>query len=238
MWWKSFSVVPWQARLFSWMVERERERDRERETDRQTEKRERDPYTHIHTHTQRVNNTNFYSLNPPGAQLHHSLPLYNILTKFTTASKCDIGSTPQKQTKFLYQDIYGPKVNSSTSLYSSCCIALKSNHSLSRNSIRSYTTKSKISSFRAWNWQFVCWLLAKRCSNMLAYLIDTDAQATVHAATLRQKLQIKLSISPSHSADPIKPGAWQSSHCSSPNFWGKRCGILKFNVGSLAPYGK
>ena len=56
------------------------------------------------------------------------------------------------------------------------------------------------------------------------YLRDGSAQTIVRAATLRQKLQVKLSTSPSHSiltpgrpvpgADPITPGAWQSSHWS------------------------
>ena len=36
-------------------------------------------------------------------------------------------------------------------------------------------------------------------SNLLVYLRDGSAQTIVHAATLRWKLQIKLSISPSHS---------------------------------------
>ena len=55
-------------------------------------------------------------------------------------------------------------------------------------------------------------------SNMLVYLRDGSAQTILHAATLGQKLQIKLSISPSHSiltspsTDPISPGAWQGSH--------------------------
>ena len=35
-------------------------------------------------------------------------------------------------------------------------------------------------------------------SNMLVYLRDESAQTTVCAATLRQKLQIKLSVSPTH----------------------------------------
>ena len=34
---------------------------------------------------------------------------------------------------------------------------------------------------------------------MLVYLRDGSAQISVHAATLRKKLQIKLSISPNHS---------------------------------------
>ena len=36
-------------------------------------------------------------------------------------------------------------------------------------------------------------------SNMLVYLRDGSAQTSICAATLRWKLQIKLSISPSHS---------------------------------------
>ena len=46
---------------------------------------------------------------------------------------------------------------------------------------------------------FVCWLL-----NMLVYLKDGSAQAILRAATLRQKLQIQLSTSPSHSI--LTPG--------------------------------
>ena len=59
---------------------------------------------------------------------------------------------------------------------------------------------------------------------MLVYLRDGSAQTIVRAATLRQKLKIKLSTTPSHSnsdtgptstsADPITPGAWQGSHGS------------------------
>ena len=41
-------------------------------------------------------------------------------------------------------------------------------------------------------------LVAQHPSNMLAYIRDGSAQAMVCAATLRPKLQIKLSISPSH----------------------------------------
>ena len=47
----------------------------------------------------------------------------------------------------------------------------------------------------------VGWLLA---CNMLVYLRDGSAQSSERAATLRQKLQIKLSISPSHSI--LTPG--------------------------------
>ena len=56
---------------------------------------------------------------------------------------------------------------------------------------------------------------------MLVYLSDGPALKSLHAATLRWKVQIKLSTSPSHSiltpgltspsADPIMPGAWQGS---------------------------
>ena len=46
---------------------------------------------------------------------------------------------------------------------------------------------------------FVCWLFVLRPSNMRVYLRDRSAQTILRAATLRQKLQIKLSISPSHS---------------------------------------
>ena len=44
---------------------------------------------------------------------------------------------------------------------------------------------------------FVCWLLnvPATCG---VYLRDRSAQTILHAATLRQKLQIQLSISPSH----------------------------------------
>ena len=44
----------------------------------------------------------------------------------------------------------------------------------------------------------VCWLVAYCPSNMLVYLRDRSAQTSLHAATLRQKLHIKLSTSPSH----------------------------------------
>ena len=44
-----------------------------------------------------------------------------------------------------------------------------------------------------------CWLIAECPNNMLVCLGDRSAQTIVCAATLRQKLQIKLSISPSHS---------------------------------------
>ena len=51
---------------------------------------------------------------------------------------------------------------------------------------------------------FVCWLVAYRPSNMRVYLRDRSAQTILRAATLRQKLQIQLSISPSHSI--LTPG--------------------------------
>ena len=44
---------------------------------------------------------------------------------------------------------------------------------------------------------FVC-LLLNDPSNMLVYLRDRAAQISVYTGTLRQKLQIKLPISPSH----------------------------------------
>ena len=47
---------------------------------------------------------------------------------------------------------------------------------------------------------FFCWLL----SNMLVYLRDGSAQTILRAATLRYKLQIKLSTSPSKSI--LTPG--------------------------------
>ena len=60
---------------------------------------------------------------------------------------------------------------------------------------------------------------------MLVYLRDGSAQMILCAATLRQKLQIKLTQSQytdtgltSPSADPRTPGAWQGSHWSA-NFW-------------------
>ena len=51
---------------------------------------------------------------------------------------------------------------------------------------------------------FVCWLVALRPSNMLVHLRDGSAQTILRAATLRQKLQIQLSTSPSHSI--LTPG--------------------------------
>ena len=45
----------------------------------------------------------------------------------------------------------------------------------------------------------VCWLVAVRPSNMLVYLRDGSAQTIVLAAKMRQHLQIKISISSSHS---------------------------------------
>ena len=51
---------------------------------------------------------------------------------------------------------------------------------------------------------FVGWLLALHPSNMLVYLRDGSAQTRVRAVTLRYKLQIKLSTSPSHSM--LTPG--------------------------------
>ena len=67
-------------------------------------------------------------------------------------------------------------------------------------------------------------LLAQCPSNRQMYLRDWSAQTNVHAATLRQKLQTKLSISQytdtrptSPSTDPISPGTWQGS-CWSANY--------------------
>ena len=51
---------------------------------------------------------------------------------------------------------------------------------------------------------FVGWLVAYRPSNMLVYLRDGSAQTSLRAATLRQKLRIKLSTPPSHSI--LTPG--------------------------------
>ena len=56
---------------------------------------------------------------------------------------------------------------------------------------------------------------------MRVYLRDASAQTIKRAATLRQKLQTKLSISPSHSiltpgqpVPAVTSGAWQGSHWS------------------------
>ena len=46
---------------------------------------------------------------------------------------------------------------------------------------------------------FVYFLVAERPSNMLVYLRDQSAQTIIRSVTLRQKLQIQLSISPSRS---------------------------------------
>ena len=48
------------------------------------------------------------------------------------------------------------------------------------------------------------YLVARHPINMLVYLRDGSAQTNLHAATLRLKLQIKLSTSPSHSI--LTPG--------------------------------
>ena len=54
-------------------------------------------------------------------------------------------------------------------------------------------------------WDVVVGLLvASRPSNRLVYLRDGSAQTTLRAATLRQKLQITRSVSPSHSI--LTPG--------------------------------
>ena len=64
------------------------------------------------------------------------------------------------------------------------------------------------------HWDVVCRLL-NRPSNILVCLRDRSARTILRAATLRQKLQTELSISPSHSiltspsTDPVTPGAWQ-----------------------------
>ena len=63
------------------------------------------------------------------------------------------------------------------------------------------------------------------CYVMLCYVMNGSAQTIVRAATLRQKLQIKVTFyltksqyidtgPTSPSADPITPGAWQGSHWS------------------------
>ena len=59
---------------------------------------------------------------------------------------------------------------------------------------------------------------------MPVFLRDGSAQTIARAATLREKLQIKLAVSPSHSTltpgQPvpalisITPGVWQGSHWS------------------------
>ena len=66
-----------------------------------------------------------------------------------------------------------------------------------------------------------CLLVAKHPSNMLVHLKDGSPWTSVRSATLRQKLQIKLSVSrytdtgpTDPSADPITPDAWQGSHWS------------------------
>ena len=51
---------------------------------------------------------------------------------------------------------------------------------------------------------YCCLLVAQRPSNMLVYLRDGSAQTILRAATLRQKLQIQLSTSPSQSI--LTPG--------------------------------
>ena len=52
--------------------------------------------------------------------------------------------------------------------------------------------------------EFVCWLVALRPSNRLVYLRDGSARTVLRADTLRQKLQIQLSTSPSRSI--LTPG--------------------------------
>ena len=63
------------------------------------------------------------------------------------------------------------------------------------------TRLDSIHQHRGW---FVCLLVAERPSNTRVYLRDASAKTTLRAATLRQKLQTKLSISPSHSI--LTPG--------------------------------
>ena len=60
-------------------------------------------------------------------------------------------------------------------------------------------------------------LAAQRPCNMLVYLRGGSAQTSLRAATLRWKLQIQLSTSPSQSIltpGQPNPGAWQGSHWS------------------------
>ena len=53
-------------------------------------------------------------------------------------------------------------------------------------------------------YSLVCLLIAQYPSNKLVYLRDTSAQTILRAATLREKLQIQLSTSHSHSI--LTPG--------------------------------
>ena len=69
--------------------------------------------------------------------------------------------------------------------------------------MQSSTWTRKIMKFMSLT-EFVCLLVASRPSNMRVYLWDGSAQTILRAATLRYKLQIKLSISPSHSI--LTPG--------------------------------
>ena len=62
-------------------------------------------------------------------------------------------------------------------------------------------TVNKVQVFVGW---FLACLLAERPSNTLVYLMDGSAQTILHAATLREKLQIQLPTSPSHSI--LTPG--------------------------------
>ena len=62
-----------------------------------------------------------------------------------------------------------------------------------------------------------CLLVSEHPSNMLVYIRDGSAQTSVHAATLRQKLQIKLSLSPSHSIlTPHQPVPVLTLWCQAP----------------------
>ena len=75
---------------------------------------------------------------------------------------------------------------------------------------------------------------------MLVYLRDGSAQTVVRAATLRQKLQIKLSILPSHSIltsgrpVPALTGAWQGSQFLS-HWYDSTLRRRDSNPGSSAP---
>ena len=61
------------------------------------------------------------------------------------------------------------------------------------------------------------WCYTYRVSNMQVYLRDESAQIILRAATLRQKLQIQLSISPSHSLlTPGQPVPALTLSCQAP----------------------
>ena len=65
---------------------------------------------------------------------------------------------------------------------------------------------ASITQLQSHDYAFVCWLTVERPSNILVYLRDGSAQTSVHSATLRQKLHIKLSISLSHTHSIPTPG--------------------------------